>query len=352
MKNTSFNICKLLACLPVIFILFSFPAGVLADGPEGLVNAGDTVVLRLGEHVGDLHWQHSADGEQWEYISEATNEHLQWIARTSLYFRAEVIAGSCEPFYSDTILLEVSRFGTVMDIDSNFYRTTVIGEQEWMAENLKVTHYSSGEPITDGLTYESWEFITDGVYGIYPYDDPWSPAEGITSDEEMVEAYGLWYNWHAVKHEDGICPMGWRVPDNEDWDRLVQFVMNDLGVTNNWDDTEGVGNKLKSCRQINTPLGGDCDTDVHPRWEDDDYTGEQFHGTDGYGFSGLPAGARLRYGHNSYKDVGWVAVWWSTTADSEMDAYRWHMTYASGDLYHVPVNKNNGHSVRCVRDLP
>jgi uncharacterized protein (TIGR02145 family) len=49
-------------------------------------------------------------------------------------------------------------------------------------------------------------------YFIYPYHK----IDGISSESEMISAYGMHYNWHAVVNPDGLCPQGWRVPATEE----------------------------------------------------------------------------------------------------------------------------------------
>jgi hypothetical protein len=66
-----------------------------------------------------------------------------------------------------------------------------------------------------------------------------------------------------------------------------------------------IGQVLKSCRQVGSPLGGECDTDAHPRWNWDD----TYYGTNDFGFSALPAGVReippIGLGYD-FEDIGSV----------------------------------------------
>jgi hypothetical protein len=208
-------------------------------------------------------------------------------------------------------------YGTLKDIDGNLYRTVRIGMQEWMAENLKVTRYNDGQAINqipdsvhswmggksflDKSLYISEELINeDGRYGIYPYGQ----IDGLNSDAEVIEAYGLHYNWFALETEK-LCPAGWRVPTLNDWEKLFSYLMDNYDHIKNLHD---VGAALKSCRQEDSHLIGDCNTTEHPRWNKEgiDYWFLEMQkripeielrehawplaGTDEFGFSALPAG--------------------------------------------------------------
>ena len=130
------------------------------------------------------------------------------------------------------------RYGEpISDVEGNTYRTVIIGEQEWMAENLQTTTYRNGEPIDyPGDDDAAWRDNTTGAYTWY------------NNEQAMGEAYGALYNWHAVINPDGLCPDGWRMPDHEDWLYLTDYVGDEMG------------NQLKSRRQVGSPFGGEYDT--------------------------------------------------------------------------------------------
>lgn len=234
---------------------------------------------------------------------------------------------------------------TVTDIDENVYRTVIIGDQEWMAENLGVTRYNNGDAIPAGLSNEEWENTTEGAYAIYPHEGGGTEdhVEGIGSDEEMVDAYGKQYNWWTVDDSRGLCPEGWRVPSDDDWTQLVNYVA-DQGFPNS-SVANGAGNALKSCRQVDSPLGDSCDTSVHPCWNSDD----THYGFDEFGFSALPGG--LRWTTGGFLRIGHFGYWWSSTETSSADAFCRYMTKSGGLVLRNDFNKRLGFSVRCVRDL-
>ncbi len=223
-----------------------------------------------------------------------------------------------------TYLLEESPCPSVSDVDGNTYLTAWINEQCWMAENLKTTKYRDGTAIAyPGANNTSWENNTTGAYSWY------------NNEISNKDLYGALYNWHAITNAKGLCPEGWRVPSNDDWNALQDYIP---GV----DHLKG--NKLKSCRQVNSPLGGDCDTGIHPRWN----AHSTNYGTDEYGFSGLPGGRRISNGN--YQSIGTYGWWWTSTEISGSNYGKW-LANGSGGLGQQPlIPKNHGMSVRCIKE--
>ncbi len=224
----------------------------------------------------------------------------------------------------------------VTDIDGNEYQTVFIGELEWMAENLRVSQYLDGTDIPSGFSNEDWTELDSGASTFFPPDQ----VPGIDTEEGVLEAYGKLYNWWAVTDSRGLCPEGWRVPTHQEWDDLKWHLID------NYDDimSSNVGNALKDCRQVNSPAGGDCDTNEHPRWN--------FHpshfGTDKYNFSALPGGGRSHL-TGAFSFLGTHAHFWTATEEGD-NAYLHQINYNSGAIFNNTVDKRLGLSVRCVRD--
>ena len=95
--------------------------------------------------------------------------------------------------------------GTVTDIDGNVYNTIKIGNQWWMAENLRVTNYHDGSAIPNITDGEEWSRLDTGAFCTYE------------NDPGYVLTHGLLYNWYAATDNRGICPDGWHVPSDGDW---------------------------------------------------------------------------------------------------------------------------------------
>lgn len=231
--------------------------------------------------------------------------------------------------------------GTVTDIEGNAYPTITIGEQEWMSVNLRVTKYLDGTTIQGSIADAGTQGTSKGTCAIYPFRE----IEGLESDEQVANAYGLLYDWNVIQDNRGICPTGWRVPADEDWKALEGFLLdNHPGISQ-----ANLGNKLKSCNKVNSPLGEECNTSRHPRWDDNILGDDQNFGTDDFGFSALPGGARLTDG--SFFGVGFLGYWWSSTKYSA--DYAWHRSLISGNghLDRSYTSKELGFSVRCVRNI-
>ena len=234
--------------------------------------------------------------------------------------------------------------GKVFDADKNEYKTVLIGDQIWMAENLRTSRYRDGREIPTNLSDDEWLTTTLGAYAVYDHTLP--EAEGIASRDEMVAAYGKLYNWYAVNNTGGLCPEGWRVPKPVDWNKLFNYLISEYGLHNNWlaDDIDGVANALKSCRQVDSPLGGECDTGDHPRWDSSD----THHGFNTVGFAMLPSGDRLSSGRFTF--LGSNASFWTTQETTAMDAMQLIMFSGSGGVLNTVNPKGWGSAVRCIRE--
>lgn len=236
--------------------------------------------------------------------------------------------------------------GTVTDVDGNIYKTVIIGGKEWMAENLKTTRYNDGSEIPYQRILDSFP-DDEGSGSGDTKSSEWGTYMWYETNEDYKESYGALYNWHATENSKGLCPAGWEIPGVDDWDHLVSYLMLQYNLHNELhsDNIKGVGNALKSCRQINSPLGGECDVTEHPRW-----TGTVIHyGTDDFGFNGLPAGQYIPWGGFMY--MGSRVIWWTSTEYS--DAYaRGRGLSGNGALIGTEkesYRKIDMHGVRCIR---
>lgn len=213
---------------------------------------------------------------------------------------------------------------SVTDIEGNIYNTVQVGEQCWLRENLKTTHYKNGTPINyPGTDNAAWQNDTTGAYAWYNNEILWK------------DIYGALYNWFAVVNPNGLCPEGWHVPSKDEWTVLVYFIGGDQPPN---------GNRLKSCRQVNSPLGSNCSTSGHPRWHEH----ATHYGTNEFGFSCLPGSERSTNG-SWVSNVGLFGLWWSTTFNFSTYAWRRVLSYNNYPFSAGNADINNGLSVRCLR---
>ncbi len=199
--------------------------------------------------------------------------------------------------------------GTVTDIDGNEYKTVVLGNQEWMTENLKVKHYRNGDAIPKIPDGPDWKEQTTGAYVAY------------NNDESKVTAYGYLYNWHAVNDSRNIAPEGWHVATDEEWNELEAFLGKSFA-----------GVKLKESGTS------------HWRFDDKDIR----QGEKESGFMALPGGAR-QY-KSEYKDITRIAYFWSSTEHNGGNAWLRYLDVLSNKVGKHYEEKINGSSVRLIKD--
>ena len=211
--------------------------------------------------------------------------------------------------------------GTVTDRDGNVYKTIKIGDQWWMAENLKVTTYRNGDPIENVNDNSQWASLNTGAWCAYD------------NNPENADTYGLLYNWYAVNDSRNIAPAGWHVPTDEEWKQLEMA----LGMSRDEaDDTSYRGTNEGS------KLGGNADL-----WNSGDLKNNAEFGSSG--FSALPGGWR-RYINGYFDGLNINATFWSSTGIPNYYAWPRYLYHNSTDVYRNLGSKENGFSVRCVRD--
>jgi len=127
--------------------------------------------------------------------------------------------------------------GAVTDIDGKVYSTVIIGEQEWMAENLNAGRYAGGGTIPEVTGAIGWTQLDTPAWSWYGNES----ANG--------ETYGKLYNGFAVAGEGNLCPDGWSVPTESDWqvlERLQAIFEDELGNTGLRGVSQASGGRLKA----------------------------------------------------------------------------------------------------------
>jgi len=222
------------------------------------------------------------------------------------------------PSSSQTVVFS---FVGCTDIESNHYAVVQIGSQLWMQENLKTTKYRDGSDIPNVTDSATWANLTTGAYCNFHN----LPEEG--------EKYGRLYNFYAIADSRQICPGGWHVPSNSEWNILDKFLDSTV------DTTALAGTGLV----IGRVLKEGCDT----RWQYLDTT----YGFNSAGFTALCANFRTAIGSWSLApDNNHDTSFWTSTSYDTGSAWFRSLRWCYGDIYQLFAMKKGGDSVRCVRD--
>lgn len=251
-------------------------------------------------------------------ITGLTTVNQYWI-RVSATTENDTTAREAGPFkLLDEVFTECGT-SRVTDPDGNKYSTVQIGDQCWMAENLRTTV---------GLTENS---------------DYWHANGQDTNDLK----YGLLYNWAAVMQGDassatnpsgvqGICPEGWHVPSKAEWNALTTAVR-----SNDAYKCDGDNN---IARALASTFGWTAD---------DTYVCtpvEAPSSNNATGFAAAPTGYFLSDPTNTYygfNDFRYAANFWSTTDNDD----KAKVFFISGYVKYPSISeysKTDGYSVRCV----
>jgi uncharacterized protein (TIGR02145 family) len=223
--------------------------------------------------------------------------------------------------YVDSLILELHFFTgvKVKDLDGNVYKSIKIGNQVWMAENLKTTSYNDGTVIplvTDGATWGTASTNTSPAYC-------WYDTTGTGYTKYNRETNGALYNWYAIdtlsNGNKNVCPTGWHVPTDGEWTTLTTYLGGETVA----------GGKMKEAGLAHW---------VSPN------TGA----TNESGFAGLPGGGRSFNG--SFYYIGSFGYWWSSSEDGASSAWLRGLYYGDGSVGRFSGYKGSGFSVRCLRD--
>lgn len=192
---------------------------------------------------------------------------------------------------------------TLTDVENNTYNGVKIGDQVWMQENLKVTHYRNGDPIA---LNSDWALTTVGAYCWYSNEAP------------NKDVYGALYNYYTTIDNRNLCPVGWHIPSEGEWAMLSAYLGGD----------EISGGKMK---EFGTLHWTEPNTDA----------------TNSSGFSAFPAGYRESDG--AFNSLGVEGKWWSiTTNDASTAVFRYiYNNYST--LFIESFPKSSGLSVRCIQ---
>jgi uncharacterized protein (TIGR02145 family) len=232
----------------------------------------------------------------------------QTILTLSLVLLTTIFLSNCKKDDKDKDPIVVVEDTSIpKDFDGNVYKTVTIGSQVWMAENLKTTHYRNGDLIETVSDNTAFSKLTTGA------------VDNSNNNSGNVAVYGKIYNWYAVNDSRNICPKGWHIPTDAEWDIL----MTNLG------GMSPAGGKMK---QTGTTV-----------WDS-----PNSYASNSSGFNGVGAGFRSLDG--IFMHFGQSAYFWSTTAQSTTHATGWYLYYSYGDVKNGSYSKKQSYSIRCIKD--
>lgn len=205
-------------------------------------------------------------------------------------------SASAEEFNAASVCPESGRGSFVDDRDGQVYKYTTIGNQVWMAENLR---YKIKE---DTVADPSNDFRSECFFSV-----------------DSCSVMGLVYNWNVAKD---ACPRGWHLPSEKEWNILVGRMGGDVEANYRLRATSG-------WKELNR--------------------NENLNGSDDCGFMLLPS-------QETYKpNIGYVADAWSSSEGSSEDnelilffrvvSYRTDLKLLYTDGY-----KSDLKSIRCLKD--
>lgn len=208
---------------------------------------------------------------------------------------------------------------TIKDIDGNVYKTVKIGNQIWMAENLKTTKYPNGTAIPFVAENSNWDTLVYTSSAYCWYND----------DTTNKVTYGALYTWAAIMNNSassysnpsgvqGVCPTGWHLPSDDEWTQLTTYLGGESVA----------GDKLK---EIGT---------AH-------WSGSNTGATNETGFTALPVSSRGPDG--IFVSNGTSGDWW-TCSSKPGGSWGRSIRYDAGTVVRGSIIRESGFSVRCVRD--
>lgn len=234
--------------------------------------------------------------------------------------------------------------GRVTDIDGNVYRTVVIDQLVWMAQNLKVLRYNNGDEIPWLPVPADWAATNTnsrGAFAIHSFDyNVNTPSPDTVGSAKFVNR-GPLYNWYAVNDSRGLCPTGMRIPTDEDWKALERFIGLPEAAMNattfpTRGNNEGIAHTLRA---------------TSGRW----WEGPNHDATDTYGLSIRSASMRFQLGaygaSTAFEAFNRYATFWTSTENNATTAFRRMFHLTSGGINRQATDKRQGASIMCVRNF-
>ncbi len=215
----------------------------------------------------------------------------------------------------DKIQEGVGKLGVnIQDIDGNSYKTVILGTQQWMAENLKVSKFNDGTLIPNITDPLQWYDLTTPSWCYYNDD--------ISYNADLGKLYNLYSIKIELNGNKNVCPTGWHVPSAGDWDVLTEYLGGESGI--------GIKLKEKGTQ--------------HWMYMDNSITNSSL-------FSARAAGDRANR-INAFLGLKESASWWSTTEEDYSPGWykRYRLSSYNNNSELGGVPKDVALSVRCIKN--
>jgi len=149
----------------------------------------------------------------------------------------------------------------------------------------------------------------------------------VNNQSNNDEPLGKLYNWYTTTDPRNVCPIGWHVPSDEEWNELIVFLDPSYAPMTIGNSPSAASGKLKSIEGWMAP---------------NESANNQS------GFSALPAGSRFE--QDFFFGIGTAAHWWSSTVEFQNNAWYRRVVNNNDMLTRSMDIINSGFSIRCLQD--
>ena len=261
----------------------------------------------------------SAESNQIKNVADPTEAQD---AATKAYIDAQIAEAVAD------LQNQINDLRPLEDVDGNTYDFITYGDQTWSVENAKMEKYRDGTEIPQVTDATEWENLTTGAWCYY----------------DNNSSKGKLYNWYAVMgvHDTipntpnkAFAPEGWHVPTDAEWTTLENYL---IANGYNYDGTTS-GNKI--AKDMASTTGWNSSTVTGAPGKNQSLNNHS-------GFNAFPEG--YRFFNALFSSEGYDAFFWSSTENNSYYAWFRDLSFNYSYLYRSSNFKQNGFSVRFVRD--
>ena len=263
-----------------------------------------------------------------EIVVKTCDESYTWdgitYTESGIYQRMYTSVHGCDSLVS--LVLTVGN-GFTDERDGNSYCTITIGNQVWMAENLR---------YLPSVYRSNQESYTESRYYVYDYQG--NNVEEAKSTYNYNE-YGVLYNNIAARN---ACPAGWHLPSDSEWTELEIYLENNGYNFDNYIDSD---NDRETHNVIGKSMASQSNWTVS---DISDSPGRLQQKNNSSGFNGKPAGWKHLYGR--FKHINESAAWWATGYYTNGNGWDRYLFFSRAHCTRSHNNKHIGLSIRCIQD--